>query len=127
MSYGTKRLIYKISLADNIVLFFAHFSLSLKTRKKQFEEIGALIRQENGDVIIMADFNVMKGFGELADLLEKNNLHILNEETAHTFTFYRKKIALDLCICSKNLFKRSYLKIIPQPFSDHAGLLLEIR
>jgi endonuclease/exonuclease/phosphatase family metal-dependent hydrolase len=36
---GAKKLIYKIQLKKNLILYFAHFSLVDKTRKEQIEEI----------------------------------------------------------------------------------------
>ncbi len=124
-SHGTKRLIYRLSLDDNRSLIFAHFSLSRKVRMKQFREVNQLVRDSKGEVIIMADFNIMQGFGELEPLLQDTDLKVLNKETEHTFIFHRRKLALDLCICSSALQDRANLRIIKQPFSDHAALLLE--
>lgn len=126
MKHGTKRLIYKLSLFETTILF-AHFSLKEKTRSKQFEEVREILRGENNDIILLADFNIMKGFRELNPLLKENDLCVLNKEEDHTFTFHKHKLTLDLCICSKSLLNRTSLKIIPQPFSDHAALLVEIK
>lgn len=124
-THGTKRLVYRVAIDDDISLFFAHFSLNRKIRQKQFAEINKLARDSGKQVIIMADFNIMQGFKELECLLAGTNLKVMNKETDHTFIFYRKKLALDLCICSEGLAESAALKIIPQPFSDHAALLME--
>jgi endonuclease/exonuclease/phosphatase family metal-dependent hydrolase len=124
---GTKRLIYRLMIPGNIAVFFAHFSLSRKVRMKQFQELRTLVNDTQEDVIVLADFNIFKGFKELEILLHDNDLFILNKEHEPTFTFHTRKMALDLCICSRNLVSRLELKIISQPFSDHAALLLQIR
>ena len=123
---GGKRLIYRLTLPGGLHVYFAHFSLSRKTRMFQMEELRARILQEKGEVMILADFNIMGGFQELAPLLQGTDLHVLNEEQHHTFTFFQSKYALDLCICSAALAATTRLHIIPQPFSDHAALLVEI-
>lgn len=123
---GTKRLIYNLELPDNIDLYFAHFSLDWKVRRKQMKEINALITASSKYVIIMADFNIFQGFSELFPLLEGTDLEVLSKEDEPTFTFHKRKLTLDLCICSKALRERASLRIINQPFSDHAALVLEI-
>ncbi len=123
---GTKRLIYQITLDNNITVFFAHFSLEKSVRALQFKEIRLLIQKTEGNIILLADFNIMQGFGELKPLLDGTNLKILNDEDHPTFTFHRRKLALDLCLCSENLLPHIDLKIIPQNFSDHAALLVSL-
>lgn len=127
---GTKRLIYKIALPPeipgNIHVFFTHFSLRKKIRAKQFEEVRQIILQTPGETILLADFNIFYGFKELAPLLQTENLVVLNNEKDTTFQFSGKHLALDLCLCSSSLSSRLALHIIPQPFSDHAALLVEI-
>ncbi len=125
-SNGTKKLIYRIELTNNLVLFFAHFSLNSKVRQKQYQEIKALIKSESGEILIMGDFNAFKGFDELSSLLEDTNLKIINDEFLPTFTFHRSKHAIDLCIASSSLIPHLNLKIIDQAFSDHSALLLTI-
>lgn len=122
---GTKRLIYKVLLPDGVTLFFAHFSLSRATRLKQMHEMRTLVKDVQGPVMILADFNIMGGFVELAPLMEGLDLKILNDESEPTFFFHRRRKVLDLCLCSSTLADRSRLTIIPQPFSDHAALLIE--
>lgn len=125
-THGTKRLIYKIILDKNTTLFFAHFSLKKLVRVQQLLHIRQLIQETAGDVIFLGDFNIISGFKELAPLLHENNLRLLNDENKTTFTFHRIKKTLDLCICSENIASRLNLKIIPQFFSDHSALLLEV-
>ncbi len=126
-THGSKRLIYRLAVAGDIFIFFAHFSLQKKIRARQFAEMRRLIEQTPGRVIVLADFNVMNGFGELEPFLADSGLVLLNREGEHTFTFHNLNLALDLCICSESLVNNMDLKIISQPFSDHAALLVEVR
>ncbi|AZL16066.1 endonuclease/exonuclease/phosphatase family protein [Rickettsiales endosymbiont of Stachyamoeba lipophora] len=125
-TYGTKKLIYKINLINNITLFFAHFSLKKNVRAKQYQEICALAKNEPGEVIIMGDFNNFLGFNELLPFTHDANLSILNDQKIPTFTFHIWQYPIDLCICSSSLLRKLHLEIIPQPFSDHSALLLTI-
>jgi endonuclease/exonuclease/phosphatase family metal-dependent hydrolase len=124
-SHGTKRLIYKINLAPEVTLFCAHFSLNKKTRARQLQEARQMIQDTQGEVIFLGDFNILGGFEELEPLLQ-NDLVLLNRKEHPTFTFHFFRKVLDICICTKNIAARSHLRVIPQPYSDHAALLLEV-
>jgi endonuclease/exonuclease/phosphatase family metal-dependent hydrolase len=122
--HGTKRLIYKLEITADITLFFTHFSLKRNVREKQFIELGELVNEVKGQVIVLGDFNIFSGFIELSPLIKATGLKLLNKEDQHTFTFHRNKLALDLCLSSAKV--KADLKIIEQPFSDHAALLLTL-
>lgn len=123
-SLGSKRLIYEVEGPENTVIFFAHFSLQKAVRAEQFRELRRLIARTERKVIVLADFNIMGGFGELEPLLRNSNLHVMSREDEPTFIFHRMQRVLDLCICSESLKDRLSLKVIPQPFSDHAALVV---
>jgi endonuclease/exonuclease/phosphatase family metal-dependent hydrolase len=123
---GSKRLIYKIHLAPELSLFFAHFSLSKKVRTKQFLEMRKLIESTNGHVILLGDFNIFTGLGELEPLVAGNVLQLLNPPGVPTFRFHRWQHMLDLCLCSPSLVPDLKLNIIKQSFSDHDALLVEL-
>lgn len=125
--HGTKRLIYKLRLSDNLTLFFAHFSLKKPVRAQQLLQIRHLLETTPGRHIFLGDFNILTGFGELKPLLAQSDLCLLNDESVPTFTFHRFEKTLDLCLCSSSLRGNLGLRVIPQPFSDHAALLLNIR
>jgi len=125
-SHGTKKLIYRINLKNNITLFFAHFSLRKNIRSKQFKELRSIVESEDNDVIIMGDFNIFNGFQELYPLIHKSDLCVINDEKLPTFTFHKWKFPIDLCICSSKLSDKVTLNIIDQPYSDHAALILKI-
>jgi endonuclease/exonuclease/phosphatase family metal-dependent hydrolase len=121
---GMKRLIYKVDMSDNVAVIFTHFALSYKKRQMQLHEMADYIAKQNKQVILLADFNVLRGFQELKTFLAKTGLVLLNNEDEHTFLFHKNSLALDLCLCSPALEKAINLQIIDQPFSDHQGLLV---
>ncbi|MFA4993816.1 MAG: endonuclease/exonuclease/phosphatase family protein [Bdellovibrionales bacterium] len=123
---GMKRLIYKVAVDERLTLFFAHFSLSKRVRERQILEARELMKNASGDVIFLGDFNILTGICELDPLLEQGSFILLNREDIPTFTFHKRRLVLDLCICSKSITKQASLKVIPQPFSDHAALILEV-
>lgn len=125
-SAGTKRLIYKVRLAEYLTLFFAHFSLKKTVRAQQLRQVRNLLIDTPGESIFLGDFNILTGFTELAPLLHQSNLCLMNSENQHTFTFHRFRKVLDLCICSQSLAPIIDLRVIPQPFSDHAALLVKV-
>jgi endonuclease/exonuclease/phosphatase family metal-dependent hydrolase len=124
--HGTKRLMYRVVLPNNVHVFFAHFSLDRNVRVRQFEEVRGMIEQCPGDAVLLADFNIMYGFSELEPLLKDSNLRLLSREEDHTFLFHNNRLALDLCVCTAPLLNRIMLKVVDQPFSDHQALLVEI-
>ena len=125
-SCGLKRLIYKIVIHKDLTLYFAHFSLNKSVRAKQIMEIEVLINKTKGEVIFLGDFNILTGIKEITPLLDRNRLILLNRADDHTFTFHKRKLVLDLCLCSQEIAKHTNLKVIPQPYSDHAALVIEI-
>ena len=124
-SHGVKRLVYKIQVEQNLTVFFAHFSLQQRVRTQQLQEVAQLMNGTPGEVAFLGDFNILTGLSELKPLLAHGHV-LLNRDDVHTFHFHKRKLVLDLCICSASLAERATLKIIPQPYSDHAALLLTI-
>jgi endonuclease/exonuclease/phosphatase family metal-dependent hydrolase len=124
--HGTKRLVYKITLDAHLTLFFAHFSLKKAVRAEQLQQVKEMIAQTPGEVIFLGDFNVLTGLQEIAPLVQENHLMLLNREDNPTFTFHRTKLVLDLCLCSRQIASRIKLRVVPQPYSDHAALLLDL-
>lgn len=125
-THGTKRLIYKLCIAPDITLFFAHFSLKKATRVQQLMQVRQMIAETPGEIIFLGDFNIHGGFSELTPLLHENNLVLLNDQNVPTFRFHKLRLPLDLCICSTKIAQQAQLKVIPQPYSDHEALLLTI-
>jgi hypothetical protein len=125
-SCGTKRLVYKIRLGENLTLFFAHFALKRSVRVRQLLEAREWMRQEKGEVIFLGDFNILEGLGEITPLLDGGRFRLLNRTDSPTFFFHTQKHILDLCICSQAISRQASLKILPQPYTDHAALILEV-
>jgi endonuclease/exonuclease/phosphatase family metal-dependent hydrolase len=125
LRHGTKRLVYKIQAAPGLTIFFAHFSLKSAVRAAQFAEIRALVEACPGEAMVLADFNIMGGFRELVPLTGDGRLIALNKEDQPTFVFHRRKLALDLCLCTPGLAARAAVTVLPQPFSDHDALLVD--
>jgi endonuclease/exonuclease/phosphatase family metal-dependent hydrolase len=125
LRHGTKRLVYKIQPSPGLTVFFAHFSLKSAVRAAQFAEMREWIGREEGEVMLLADFNIMQGFRELLPLTGDGGLVVLNREDQHTFIFHRRRLALDLCLCTPGLAARAGVTVVPQPFSDHAALLVD--
>ena len=125
-STGMKRLLYQLNLAENLTLFFAHFSLNRKMRKQQLAELKEWVHATQGDVIVLGDFNILDGTQELRPLLEDESLLLLNCEKQPTFTFHKRQLMLDVAMSSANIAEHASLEVIPQPYSDHAALLLTL-
>lgn len=124
-THGRKRLIYKLTLAPQLTLFFAHFSLKKTVREEQLRQVGRIVADTPGDIIFMGDFNILTGIRELKPLLD-DGLVLLNREDSPTFRFHRRQSVLDLCLCSSGIARQAELTIVPQPYSDHAALLLAL-
>ncbi|UDF04364.1 endonuclease/exonuclease/phosphatase family protein [Asticcacaulis sp. AND118] len=122
---GSKRLVHRIRLRDGLTLFFTHFSLQRAVREKQFSQMRGWIEEAGGDAMILADFNIFNGPEELASLTGDGAMVLLNAPDTPTFRFHRWRHLLDLCVCSRGLAERWQMSVIPQPFSDHAALLVE--
>jgi endonuclease/exonuclease/phosphatase family metal-dependent hydrolase len=123
---GTKRLVYRIAIEPRLTLFFAHFSLTRAVRDSQILEVRRLMSHTDGEVVFLGDFNILSGLSELEPLLGDGRFVLLNREDAPTFTFHRRRLVLDLCICTPAIAAQARLKVVPQPYSDHAALVVEV-
>ena len=119
---GTKKLLYEITLPEDIKLLMAHFSLNKAVRKKQFEEINKMIENKSR-IILCGDFNIISGNSELNSLMEKSNLVI--NSCGPTFPAYNPKRTLDVFLCSKGL--KTHSKILTNQLSDHLPVVLEVK
>lgn len=124
--HGVKRLIYRMQLAHDLTLFFAHFSLKEKVRVQQLRHARRLMDETPGESILLGDFNILTGFRELEPLTGDGSITLLNDADTPTFFFHKRKLVLDLCLATPGIAKRATLHVVPQPYSDHAALLLEI-
>lgn len=121
---GTKKLIYKISLPQDITLYLVHFSLRRRTRRRQCRELQEMI-QSHKRVVVCGDFNVFRGTKELRRLTENCGLHIVNAHQ-HTFPAVKPKKALDLFLCSSDLGVPQAKVFTGVRASDHLPVMLEV-
>jgi endonuclease/exonuclease/phosphatase family metal-dependent hydrolase len=124
---GTKRLIYQVTLAENLTLYFTHFSLTREVRRRQLIEMGELVLQTPGETMVLGDFNLLQGLHELTPLFAATGMKLVNDAEIPTFLFHRRRLTLDLCLCTPQLAARTQVEVIPQSYSDHAALLVEVR
>ncbi len=123
---GIKRLVYQITVNPKLTLFFAHFSLRRKVRKLQFESLAKVLQKTPGEHLVMGDFNVFGGPEEIAPFLGSTGLEVLNDPKLPTFRFHRRRSLVDLAMVSPSLRHRAELRIVEQPYSDHAALILDL-
>ncbi|HVW66844.1 MAG TPA: endonuclease/exonuclease/phosphatase family protein [Candidatus Peribacteraceae bacterium] len=121
---GTKKLIYDIDLGHNLSLIVSHFSLSKRTRKKQFEELKQMVRNKMR-VIVCGDFNIFDGEGELHDLVKSCNLRIVNAR-GRTFPTVKPQKHFDLFLCSKDVPVKGWKVLKDCKVSDHLPVMLEV-
>ena len=55
-----------------------------------------------------------------------NQIVLLNKEDVPTFTFHQRQLVLDLCLCTPGIAERADLRVVPQPYSDHAALVVAL-
>lgn len=120
---GTKRLVYRVEVSDSLAVFFTHLSLKEAVRRQQLRELKVLIEREARDVVVLGDFNILAGLGELDELTDGGRIRLMNDPTASTFQLFKKRYLLDVCLMSQNIGKNARVSVIPQSFSDHDAIL----
>jgi endonuclease/exonuclease/phosphatase family metal-dependent hydrolase len=126
LSRGSKRLLYRIELEEQLVLYFTHLSLKAETRIQQMKELRALADKEEGDVLIAGDFNILAGLSELKIFTGDGRYTLLNDSAHGTFTLFGKHYLLDICLATSHTVARTSIQVIDQPFSDHDALLITV-
>ena len=122
---GMKKLVYEIDLGKDVSLFFSHFALRKRTRRKQLKELEHLIKQRK-QVILCGDFNIFDGVHELEEFIEECGLKIVNTLEDVTFPAVHPQKALDLFLCSASMHIED-LKVLHPQASDHLPVLLKVR
>lgn len=121
---GVKKLIYEIKINEDLGLFMGHFSLSGRTRKKQFDELKKIAGRYK-KVILCGDFNIFSGYEELESLIKELDLKIVAKQEHKTYPAYNPKHHMDLFLCSKDL-KIKGAKVLREKLSDHLPVILEV-
>ena len=125
---GTKKLVYRIDIAEDISLYFSHFALSKKARKKQFEEMARMLAETpDKKVVVAGDFNVFYGFSELEDLMSEANLRIASDLHEHTFPRTNPTRAIDLFLASPELKIEKEKVLRNVALSDHLPVVLDLQ
>lgn len=119
---GIKKLLYKIHLQNNIFLYFWHFSLFQKSRKRQFQELWSYIDSQEKN-IICGDFNIFSWIQELSPLIDKADLRVVSADPS--FPAYKPQKTFDLFLAGNSLDMTSYL--LPDIFSDHLALIADLK
>lgn len=125
LDFGKKRLVYDIDLAGIRVLV-AHCSLLHRVRERQFEQLAEWTRERDGPTVVVGDLNIFRGGHELRPLLADKRFRHLNEAHGPTFRFGPYRANLDTCLVSGEIAERARLQMVPQPFSDHDMLCIDV-
>lgn len=122
---GTKRLVHKVRVQDDLVLFFAHFALGARARRAQFEEIAREVAREKR-AVLAGDCNTFGGYSELIALCQRGNLHILNDPTEHTFPAVLPNKTIDLFLATPELSTSRVRVLNDALVSDHLPVVLDV-
>ncbi|WP_185982757.1 endonuclease/exonuclease/phosphatase family protein [Aureimonas mangrovi] len=125
LSHGKKRLVYDIDM-DGVRILIAHCSLLYRVRERQFAELAEWTRERDVPTIVMGDFNIFRGCRELAPLTGDGRFVRLNEPDRPTFRFGPYQASLDTCLVSADIADACAIEVVPQPFSDHDMLCLDV-
>lgn len=125
LSAGKKRLVYDIEMAGVRVLV-AHLSLRYRIRCIQIAELARWVDERQTPTVVVGDFNLFRGAGELEPLLRSGLVHA-NAQSGPTFRLGPYRATLDTCLLSPQLREQADVEIIDQPFSDHQMIKVDIR
>lgn len=120
---GRKKLIYELDLPNGTTVLLCHFSLSKKTRMKQFDQLKKLIASKK-NVILCGDFNIFKGSNEVKSLMEECKLQSVSAFQP-TFPAFKPKKAFDLFLCTTDINVTRCEPIAKFHGSDHLPVVLE--
>lgn len=122
LTAGKKTLVYVIKI-KKITVVMVHLSLKYSCRKKQLQELAALVNRISGPVILCGDMNIFRGFSELTAFIKETGFH-LPKDMPLTFPAFNPKLSLDICLvrdCGP-IPLSSPASIL----SDHAPLVIEL-
>ena len=128
---GAKRLLIQTDIMQGsriITLFLAHLALGKKTRAKQIEEIAALVKEIKTPIILMGDFNTVKGDKELSLFLKKTKLHktyrIHKVSDCNTYPSFCPRKHFDYFFVSNSINVKDF-KTLDCKYSDHLPIMLD--
>jgi endonuclease/exonuclease/phosphatase family metal-dependent hydrolase len=125
LSAGKKRLVYDIQISG-VRILMAHLSLRYHVRCLQMGELARWVAESDAPTVVIGDFNLFRGAGELRPLLADGRLVHANAHSGPTFRLGPYRAALDICLLSRDLRDRCKVAILDQPYSDHQMIQLDI-
>ena len=113
-----------------ISVYVTHFGLNLLEKERMVEKIVSLIDKEEGEYILMGDFNVEPDSEVLKPIFNKmQSAQKVMGNTQKTFSTYNEEITIDYIFVSKGI-KINDFKRVDENASDHfpcvATVTLEI-
>lgn len=124
LSYGVKRLLIEAKFKPGFKLLLVHLSLGRRSRGKQIKQLARLLKNSREPVIVVGDFNLLKGFKEIDSLVKEGKLHSANENHQPTFPSWGPRKELDFFLVSPPIKIKNF-KVLPDIVSDHLPILLE--
>ncbi len=116
LSSGKKRLVYDIEISG-VRILMAHLSLRYHVRCLQMAELARWVAEREGPTVVIGDFNLFRGPGELGPLLADGRLVHANAQSGPTFrlapTAPRSTSAFSRRTCATGAGCRSSTSPIP--------------
>jgi len=123
LRHGIKKLVVEL-IANGLSVFTVHLGLlSAKTRAKQLEEVGHLLKVCERPHVVCGDFNCLRGLDEIRPFVLQNRLTLAH--TKPTFPSRKPTKVLDLILASPSV------KVVKSGvgrvrYSDHLPVWVEI-
>jgi len=120
---GGKSLYLEFIVGD-LSIFVVHLGLLRSSvRKKQMQEMTAVLKNCPRKYLMCGDFNIFKGLDEVADFIKENALKMVHNTA--TFPAFKPKRPIDLILACKDL-KVKAAGVLNAPYSDHLPVWVEI-
>jgi len=127
---GTKRVVIdaEVHCPKKVSLMLVHLALGHKTRERQIDELIKIVNKKNHPVVLMGDFNTMRGPTEIAKLLNKTHLRDKAKLDKHSMRLtqpsWHPSRRLDYVLVSSGIKVNRY-NVLNYQFSDHMPLLVD--
>ncbi len=120
---GIKRLVIELDLKD-LTVFLVHLSIRSWIRRRQLDDLYALVKDVNRPCIVAGDFNAFRGQREMRLFLAATGLSSAAGEGAASFPSWAPKRQLDFILHNRGIEVRKF-QAPPVLFSDHLPLLCD--
>lgn len=124
LSCGVKCLVIEAKFKSGFRLFLVHLALGQASRAKQIKQLASFLKDSREPIIFAGDFNLLKGFKEIGNLIKEGKLQSANKNHQPTFPSWKPKKELDFFLVSREIKIKSF-KVLPDIVSDHLSVLLE--